>query len=126
MCSSDLDDAKTDNKLRLAFLSALEAAAGGELRLLFIADDGLATMLASLGIGQATRLVARPEAQAAKPTRPASLDAQPTPPTRGAPRATTPALQRPDAAPRAQSQPSAGLLHERAQRTLDLLSGRKG
>ncbi len=113
------DDPNTDNKLRLAFLSALESAEGAELRLLFIADDGLASMLGSLGIGQATRLV-----KAATPA--ARLgDALPVKGPTPSPVIARPTLgARPES--RTQTPSSASLLNDRARRTLDLLSGKKG
>lgn len=122
--------AKTDNHARLALLGQLEAAAGGELRLLLVEDEGLAGMLGSLGIGSASRLTA----EAAEPTGTQALaKAKPvaTPPVAlGArpphrPGAVPTAVMAPIPKPAASARQPASVLNERAQHALDILTGKK-
>jgi hypothetical protein len=108
------DDARTDNPTRLALLKQLETGAGGELRLLLIADEGLAAMLGTLGVGLATRIPGKPE-----PLPPRAPAPQPT--------LTTPPPSRPVVRSQPSSRPpqSLSLLNERAQQALQILNGRK-
>jgi hypothetical protein len=134
-------EAQTSNEQRLALLSELEVAKGGELRLLLVADTALAALLAPLGVGMATRLPPTPTAAQQQPqprpqtgipkvdpqVRPRVLatEARPTPTLPG-PRA---ASAKPQAAPQiggGVAGPSPAVttrpeLSEKAKRTLDLL-----
>lgn len=115
------EDKAIDNKLRLAFLNALEEAQGAEPRLLLLADEGLAGMLKSLGIGAGSRIV-RVDAPKPEP------QAQPiAPPVQAKPSPVIPRTVgvRPQQQVSRPAQPAAPALNERAQRTLDLLAGRK-
>ena len=140
-----IGDAKTSNQARLELLNCLEEARGTELRLILVADDALAAMFGSLGIGLATRVsspdvgpllsIKAKEAPTLAPPM-APIGARPTlsrprdagqilknPQIRGreasaAPYATQPA--RPTTIT-----PAAPLLSEKARRALDLLHGRK-
>ena len=96
-----------DHNSRLDFLRAIEASEGEELRLLLISDDQLASLIAALSIGTATRVVQVPAPAAA---------ARPTPVTK-----IIRAPQKKSVAPRH----DADLLSERAKQMLDLLSPRK-
>lgn len=107
-------DVATPSTQRLEFLSQLETATGGELRVLLIADESLGAMLSTLGIGMATPIkqtvTERGAAKAPEPTK-AKIEA----PRAGAP---APSAQRnADAA-------HAAALTDRAIRTLQILTGK--
>lgn len=96
-----------DHSARLEFLRAVEAAEGGELRLLLVSDEQLSSLIAALSIGTATRVVQAPApAVSARPTPVAKIIRAP---------------QKKTTAPRHDAQS----LSERAQQMLDLLSPRK-
>lgn len=84
-----IEEDKTTNPARLALLSALEDAHGTELRILLVADEALAAMLGTLGIGIAQKAASpREEAPSAPPTieaarpRPSVIPAHRGPQTR--------------------------------------------
>lgn len=118
------DEIATTDAQRLGFLEQLEEGTGGELRLLLIADQGLAEMLTPLGVGHAQAAKVTPEASAPKDGK-GLKPAQVTPaqiPDATAQRAG--AVLPPKGKPTSKPQ-SAQLLNERALRTLELLQVKK-
>lgn len=133
-----MTETRTTNPARLALLSALEEARGQELRLLLVADDALAAMLGTLGIGMSQRVAT---ARAEPPSAPPELQPPHTPPSRargtvssptesasaGRPAAvsTRPVVQAKaiSATGRAVAVP---LLTDKARNALDILTGKKG
>lgn len=108
------EESPMDHKARLALLSELEAAHGGELRLLLVADEAMAQALAPLGIGVATIL---PKVAATEGATPAKVPGAPRP---------TPTIKMPGQTPAQMGgfQDPNGVLAERAQRALNILSGK--
>ncbi len=133
-----IEESRTSNPARLLVLEALENATGDDLRVLLVADEGLAAMLGSLGVGQGAK-VATPEmpltpalaAAQARATMSAPALRTPPPPRQAAPspdsapRARTPTVAAPPQRRPSPHQPPAPLLSDRARQALDLLNGKK-
>ena len=108
------EEAPLDHKARLSLLSELETAQGSEMRLLLIADQSTAQSLSPLGIGMAT-LLPRPSTTESAPQVRTADTPRPSPTTRMPVRPATPVASSTD--------PNV-LLADRAQRALNILSGK--